>query len=68
MKSLISFVQALVIVFGAPLLRGFVSKMKARLQGRQGASVWRPFADLGKLFLPLQVFFLVSYVISCIAT
>jgi formate hydrogenlyase subunit 4 len=50
MNSLIPFAQALVIVFGAPLLRGVVSKMKARLQGRQGASVWRPYADLGKLF------------------
>ncbi len=50
MNSLIPVVQALVIVFGAPLLRGVVSKMKARLQGRQGASVWRPYADLGKLF------------------
>ncbi|OFW34904.1 MAG: hypothetical protein A3J28_00585 [Acidobacteria bacterium RIFCSPLOWO2_12_FULL_60_22] len=50
MKSLIPFAQTLVIVFGAPLLSGVVSKMKARLQGRQGASVWRPYADLGKLF------------------
>ena len=50
MNSLIPFAQALVIVFGAPLLRGVVSKMKARLQGRQGASVWRPYADLAKLF------------------
>jgi len=50
MRSLIPLVQALVIVFGAPLLRGVVSKLKARLQGRQGASVWRPYADLGKLF------------------
>jgi formate hydrogenlyase subunit 4 len=50
MRSLIPIVQALVIAFGAPLLRGVVSKMKARLQGRQGASVWRPYADLGKLF------------------
>ena len=50
MTTLIHFVQALMIVLGAPLLRGVVSKMKARLQGRQGASVWRPYADLGKLF------------------
>lgn len=38
------------MVAGAPLLRGLVSKMKARIQRRQGASVWRPYADLGKLF------------------
>jgi formate hydrogenlyase subunit 4 len=50
MTTLIHFVQALMIVLGAPLVRGVVSKMKARLQGRQGASVWRPYADLRKLF------------------
>lgn len=50
MTTLIHFVQALMIVLGAPLLRGIVGKMKARLQGRQGASVWRPYAELGKLF------------------
>lgn len=50
MTTLIHFVQALIIVAGAPLLRGIVAKMKARLQGRQGASLWRPYADLGKLF------------------
>ena len=50
MTMLIHFSQALMIVFGAPLLRGVLSKMKARIQRRQGASVWRPYADLGKLF------------------
>jgi formate hydrogenlyase subunit 4 len=50
MTTLIEFVQVLLIVLGAPLLRGVVSKLKARLQGRQGASVWRPYAELGKLF------------------
>ena len=50
MTTLIQFAQVLLIVVGAPLLRGVVSKLKARLQGRQGASVWRPYADLGKLF------------------
>ncbi|OFW43792.1 MAG: hypothetical protein A3J28_05700 [Acidobacteria bacterium RIFCSPLOWO2_12_FULL_60_22] len=50
MTMLIHFLQALMIVFGAPLLRGVVSKMKARIQRRQGASIWRPYADLGKLF------------------
>ena len=50
MTMLIHFLQALMIIFGAPLLRGVVSKMKVRIQRRQGASVWRPYADLGKLF------------------
>jgi formate hydrogenlyase subunit 4 len=50
MTMLIHILQALLIVLGAPLLRGVVSKMKARIQRRQGASIWRPYADLGKLF------------------
>ena len=50
MTTLIQFAQVLLLVLGAPLLRGVVSKLKARLQGRQGASVWRPYSDLGKLF------------------
>ena len=50
MTTLIYSVQALLMVLGAPLLRGVVSKIKARIQRRQGASVWRPYADLGKLF------------------
>jgi len=50
MTMVIHLVQALMIVLGAPLFRGVVSKLKAHLQRRQGASVWRPYADLGKLF------------------
>jgi formate hydrogenlyase subunit 4 len=42
--------QLLILVFAAPLLRGVISKLKARIQRRQGASVWRPYADLWKLF------------------
>ena len=50
MTTSIHVVQALMIVLGAPLLGGVVSKLKARIQRREGASVWRPYADLGKLF------------------
>ena len=50
MRTLIHLVQALTMILGAPLLRGVVGKLKARFQRRQGASVWRPYADLGKLF------------------
>ncbi|HEV2348327.1 MAG TPA: NADH-quinone oxidoreductase subunit H [Terriglobia bacterium] len=50
MTILIHALQALLIVLGAPLLRGWVSKIKARIQRRQGAAVWRPYADLAKLF------------------
>ncbi|HEX7285635.1 MAG TPA: NADH-quinone oxidoreductase subunit H, partial [Candidatus Angelobacter sp.] len=37
------------LVLAAPLLRGVISKLKARIQKRQGASVWRPYSDLWKL-------------------
>jgi formate hydrogenlyase subunit 4 len=43
-------VQLLILVFIAPLLRGVISKLKAGIQRRQGASIWRPYADLWKLF------------------
>jgi formate hydrogenlyase subunit 4 len=47
---IINLVQLLMIVLAAPLLRGVISKLKARIQRRQGASVWLPYADLWKLF------------------
>lgn len=50
MNVLINVMQLLILVLAAPLLRGAISKLKARIQKRQGASVWRPYADLWKLF------------------
>src|SRR5512141_3417747 len=41
--------QAALILAAAPLVTGFVQKLKARLQCRQGASVWQPYRDLAKL-------------------
>ncbi len=38
----------LLVVLG-PLVTGFIQKIKARLQCRQGASVWQPYQDLAKL-------------------
>ena len=66
----------MMIVLGAPLLRGVVSKMKARIQRRQGASIWRPYADLGKLFrkedlvppLASPVFRLAPRIVFCATT
>jgi formate hydrogenlyase subunit 4 len=46
---LINSAQLLILVLAAPLLRGVISKLKAWIQKRQGASVWRPYADLWKL-------------------
>jgi formate hydrogenlyase subunit 4 len=50
MNVLINAAQLLILILAAPLLRGVISKLKARIQKRQGASVWRPYADLWKLF------------------
>lgn len=47
---ILNVVQILILVFSAPLLRGVISKLKAGIQRRQGASIWRPYADLWKLF------------------
>src|SRR5512145_3316850 len=41
--------QAALVVLAAPLVTGFVQKLKARLQCRRGASVWQPYRDLAKL-------------------
>jgi formate hydrogenlyase subunit 4 len=41
--------QAALIVVAAPLVTGYVQKLKARLQCRRGASVWQPYRDLAKL-------------------
>jgi formate hydrogenlyase subunit 4 len=50
MTAGIAIFQALVLVLAAPLVRGIVGRMKARFQRRQGASIWRPYSDLIKLF------------------
>jgi formate hydrogenlyase subunit 4 len=43
--------QALLYVALAPLLTGWVRKVKARLQNRCGAALWQPYRDLYKLFV-----------------
>src|SRR5258708_14186301 len=42
-------VQMLLVLLLAPLLTGFVRKIKARLVRRQGASVFQPYRDLLRL-------------------
>lgn len=49
MKTAINILQALLLILGAPLVRGIIARVKARLQKRQGASIWRPYAELFKL-------------------
>jgi formate hydrogenlyase subunit 4 len=50
MTILVNVLQGLLLVASAPLLRGVIARLKARMQNRRGASVWRPYADLLKLF------------------
>jgi formate hydrogenlyase subunit 4 len=46
---LVAVAQAIVVGAGAPLLVGLVRTLKARLQGRRGASPLQPYRDLRKL-------------------
>ena len=46
---LVQAVQMLLVLLLAPLLTGFVRKVKARLVRRQGASVFQPYRDLLRL-------------------
>jgi formate hydrogenlyase subunit 4 len=50
MKITINLLQAIFLILGAPLVRGIVSRLKALIQRRHGASIWRPYYDLLKLF------------------
>ncbi|HSK28570.1 MAG TPA: NADH-quinone oxidoreductase subunit H [Candidatus Limnocylindria bacterium] len=51
----IELVQLFIVMFGSPLLIGVIRKAKARLQGRRGASIVQPYADLRKLLLKEMV-------------
>lgn len=46
---LVQAVQMVVVVLLAPLLTGFIRKVKARLLRRQGPSVFQPYRDLLRL-------------------
>jgi formate hydrogenlyase subunit 4 len=46
----LAVLQAVLYVALAPLLVGWVRKVKARLQNRRGATIWQPYQDLYKLF------------------
>ncbi|MGE5110702.1 MAG: respiratory chain complex I subunit 1 family protein [Acidobacteriaceae bacterium] len=49
MRIALGVLQALLLLLIAPLLRGVISRLKARIQNRHGASVLRPYQDLRKL-------------------
>jgi len=44
------FTQLACLLLGAPLLQGFIKKIKSRLQGKRGPSVLQPYYDIWKLF------------------
>ena len=46
----LALLQAVLYVALAPLLAGWVHKVKARLQNRRGITLWQPYQDLYKLF------------------
>jgi formate hydrogenlyase subunit 4 len=46
----VAVAQTVFLVLVAPLVTGFIQKLKARLQCRAGASVLQPYLDLVKLF------------------
>lgn len=50
MNIALLIIQSLVIPAFSPLIVGVIRKIKAKLQNRQGASVFQPYRDLGKLF------------------
>jgi formate hydrogenlyase subunit 4 len=50
MTTALNVIQVLLLIAFAPLVRGVIARLKARIQNRRGASVWRPYAELAKLF------------------
>ncbi len=50
MRLGIDLLQGLLLIAVAPLVRGLIARLKAIIQRRHGASVWRPYSDLAKLF------------------
>jgi len=46
----VALAQTLLFLLGAPLLTGWLRRVKARLQNRRGPSLLQPYRDLRKLF------------------
>jgi formate hydrogenlyase subunit 4 len=55
MKLLLNLVQVGFLLMTAPLLRGIVARLKARIERRKGSPVWRPYAELWKLLRKEQL-------------
>jgi formate hydrogenlyase subunit 4 len=50
MTLAMNLAQLLLLVLLAPLIRGGIARLKAVMQNRRGATLWRPYADVLKLF------------------
>jgi formate hydrogenlyase subunit 4 len=50
MRIALDILQALILILGGPLVGAIIARLKALLQRRRGASIWRPYAELFKLF------------------
>jgi formate hydrogenlyase subunit 4 len=46
---LLQVLQVLTVLCCAPLLRGIINQLKARVQSKRGPSIWQPYRDLWKL-------------------
>ncbi len=49
MKMTLDILQVLILILGAPLVCAIIARLKALMQRRRGASLWRPYAELFKL-------------------
>src|SRR5260370_2402495 len=49
MGIVIDVVEGDMVILGGPLIRGIIARLKAHLQRRRGASIWRPYMELFKL-------------------
>jgi formate hydrogenlyase subunit 4 len=54
-KFISIFIQLILLVIFAPLVSGFIAKIKNNLRMKKGAPVFQPYYDLGKLFLKSEV-------------
>ncbi len=46
----VKWLQFAFLLLSAPLVRGIIARLKAMIQRRRGASIWRPYAELARLF------------------
>jgi formate hydrogenlyase subunit 4 len=51
MGTLFAAVQIVLLVVAAPILQGFIKKIKALSQGRRGFGILQPYRDLHRLFI-----------------